>query len=107
MEGLIFGILRYFMGLFYEGTQKLQKVMTTIMNAEIMNTFPKTFSRIVAISTTTIFLPSMLASLYFYSFPSSSTTTTTSSIGGTELTSFLGGGNLIRVGGNKLTSLTS
>ena len=31
-----------------------------------------------------------------------------SSIGGTELTSFFGGGNLIKVrGGNKLTSLTS
>ena len=36
-----------------------------------MNNFP-----IVAISTTIIFLPPMLASLYFYSFPSSTTTTT-------------------------------
>ena len=29
--------------LFYEGDQKLQKVMNTIMNTEIMNTFQKTF----------------------------------------------------------------
>ena len=57
--------------LFYEGDHKLQKVMNTIINKEIMNNFP-----IVAISTTIIFLPPMLASLYFYSFPSSTTTTT-------------------------------
>ena len=76
--------------LFYEGAQKLQKVMNTIMNTEIMNTFPKTLSRIVAISITIIFLPPMFASLYFYSFhnpppplphfhcfPSTTTTTTT------------------------------
>ena len=35
--------------LFYEGAQKLEKVMNTIMNTEIMNTFPKTFVQIVAI----------------------------------------------------------
>ena len=29
--------------LFYEGAQKLEEVMNTIMNTEIMNTFPKTF----------------------------------------------------------------
>ena len=29
--------------LFYEGAQKVQKVINTIMNTEIMNTFPKTF----------------------------------------------------------------
>ena len=29
--------------LFYEGAWKLQKVINTIMNTEIMNTFPKTF----------------------------------------------------------------
>ena len=28
---------------FYEGAQKLEKVMNTTMNTEIMNTFPKTF----------------------------------------------------------------
>ena len=28
--------------LFYQGAQKLEEVMNTIMNAEIMNTFPKT-----------------------------------------------------------------
>ena len=28
--------------LFYEGAQKLEEVMNTIMNTEIMNTFPKT-----------------------------------------------------------------
>ena len=55
--------------LFYEGAQKLEKVMNTIMNTEIMNTFPKTFVQIVAISITIIFLPPMFASLYFYSFP--------------------------------------
>ena len=29
--------------LFYQGAQKLEEVMNTIMNTEIMNTFPKTF----------------------------------------------------------------
>ena len=29
--------------LFYDGAKKLEKVMNTIMNTEIMNTFPKTF----------------------------------------------------------------
>ena len=53
--------------LFYEGDKKL--LMNTIMNTEIMNTFPKTFVQIVAISITIIFLPPMFASLYFYSFP--------------------------------------
>ena len=28
--------------LFYKGAQKIEKVMNTIMNTEIMNTFPKT-----------------------------------------------------------------
>ena len=28
---------------FYGGAQKLEKVMNTTMNTEIMNTFPKTF----------------------------------------------------------------
>ena len=55
--------------LFYEGAQKLEKVMNTIMNTEIMNTFPKTFVQIVVISITITFLPPMFASLYFYSFP--------------------------------------
>ena len=62
--------------LFYEGAQKVQKVINTIMNTEIMNTFPKTFVQ-DCISITIIFLPPMFASLYFYSFPSSTTTTTT------------------------------
>ena len=60
--------------LFYEGDKKL--LMNTIMNTEIMNTFPKTFVQ-DCISITIIFLPPMFASLYFYSFPSSTTTTTT------------------------------
>ena len=55
--------------LFYEGAQKLEKVMNTIMNTEIMNTFPKTFVQIVVIFITITFLPPMFASLYFYSFP--------------------------------------
>ena len=59
--------------LFYEGDKKL--LMNTIMNTEIMNTFPKTFVQ-DCISITIIFLPPMFASLYFYSFPSSTTTTT-------------------------------
>ena len=42
--------------------------MNTIMNTEIMNTFPKTFVQ-DCISITIIFLPPMFASLYFYSFP--------------------------------------
>ena len=29
--------------LFYQGAQKIEEVMNTIMNTEIMNTFPKTF----------------------------------------------------------------
>ena len=61
---------------FYEGAQKLQKVINGTMNTEIMNTFPKTFVQ-DCISTTIIFLSPMFASSYFYSFPSSTTTTTT------------------------------
>ena len=53
------------------------KVMNTIMKTEIMNILSRRLlSRIVAISTTIIFLSPMFASLYFYSFPSSTTTTT-------------------------------
>ena len=59
--------------LFYEGDKKL--LMNTIMNTEIMNTFPKTFVQ-DCISINIIFLPPMFASLYFYSFRSSTTTTT-------------------------------
>ena len=59
--------------LFYEGDKKL--LMNTIMNTEIMNTFPKTFVQ-DCISITIIFLPPMFASLYFYSFRSSTTTNT-------------------------------
>ena len=51
--------------LFYEGAQKLEEVMNTTMNTEIMNTL----SRIVAISITIIFLAPMFPSLYFYRFP--------------------------------------
>ena len=54
------------------------KVMNTIMKTEIMNILSRRLlSRIVAISTTIIFLSPMFASLYFYSFPSSTTTSTT------------------------------
>ena len=61
--------------LFYKGAQKIEKIMNTIMNTEIMNTFPKTFVQ-DCISITIIFLPPMFASLYFYNFRSSPTTTT-------------------------------
>ena len=54
------------------------KVMNTIRKTEIMNILSRRLlSRIVAISTTIIFLSPMFASLYFYSFPSSTTTSTT------------------------------
>ena len=54
------------------------KVMNTIRKTEIMNILSRILlSRIVAISTTIIFLSPMFASLYFYSFPSSTTTSTT------------------------------
>ena len=53
------------------------KVMNTIRKTEIMNILSRRLlSRIVAISTTIIFLSPMFASLYFYSFPSSTTTST-------------------------------
>ena len=57
--------------LFYEGAQKLEEVMNTIMNTEIMNTFPKTLVQDCSCfyNGTIIFLPPMFASLYFYSFP--------------------------------------
>ena len=54
------------------------KVMNTIRKTEIMNILSRILlSRIVAISTTIIFLSPMFASFYFYSFPSSTTTSTT------------------------------
>ena len=54
------------------------KVTNTIRKTEIMNILSRRLlSRIVAISTTIIFLSPMFASLYFYSFPSSTTTRTT------------------------------
>ena len=54
------------------------KVMNTIRKTEIMNILSRRLlSRIVAISTTIIFLSPMFASLCFYSFPSSTTTSTT------------------------------
>ena len=54
------------------------KVMNTIRKTEIMNILSRRLlSRIVAISTTIIFLSPMFAPLCFYSFPSSTTTSTT------------------------------
>ena len=51
------------------------KVTNTIRKTEIMNILSRRLlSRIVAISTTIIFLSPMFASLCFYSFPSSTTT---------------------------------
>ena len=48
--------------LFYEGDQKLQKVMNTIMNTEIMNTFTKTFVQDCSYFYHHFFLPPMFTS---------------------------------------------
>ena len=57
--------------LFYEGAQKLEKVMNTLLPwiLKLWILSRRLLSRVVAISITIIFLPPMFASLNFYSFP--------------------------------------
>ena len=64
-------------GYFMREPRKYRKLLILSWILKLWILSRRLLSRIVAISTTIIFLPSMFASLYFYSFPSSTTTRNT------------------------------
>ena len=63
-------------GYFMRETRNYRKLWILSWIPKLWTLSRRLLSRIVAISTTIIFLPPMFASSYFYSFPSSTTTTT-------------------------------
>ena len=64
-------------GYFMREPKKYRKLLILSWILKLWILSRRLLSRIVAISTTIIFLPPMFASLYFYSFPSSTTTRNT------------------------------